>query len=344
MEKRTLGPERPGRFRPRPRLHGHVRLLRPGRPRREHRHHPRRARRRHHPARHRRLLRHGPQRDADRRGAARAAAGDQVLISVKFGALRAPDGELARLDARPAAVKNFLAYTLQRLGTDHVDIYRPARLDPSGADRGHGRRHRRHGEGRLCPPHRPLRGRAPRRSAAPAPCIPSPTCRSSIRCSRAASRRRSCRPARELGIGITAYGVLSRGLLSGHWSTDGARRRERLPRPPAALQRRESSSATWRWSRRCARSPGARRAPSRRSPSPGCWRRARTSCRWSARAGATGWPRRSAPLDLALTADDLAAHRGGRAGGRRGRRALRRQPDGDCSTASGRGRLNGRHE
>ena len=61
---------RPARgLRHRPRLHGHVGLVRPGRPQREHRHHPRRARRRRHPARHRRLLRHGPQRDADRRGA-----------------------------------------------------------------------------------------------------------------------------------------------------------------------------------------------------------------------------------------------------------------------------------
>src|SRR5262249_60828439 len=34
-------------------------------------------------------------------------------------------------DARPAATKNFLAYSLSRLGVDHIDIYRPARLDPA---------------------------------------------------------------------------------------------------------------------------------------------------------------------------------------------------------------------
>ena len=55
----------------------------------------------------------------------------QAVISVKFGALRAPDGSWAGYDARPAAVKNFLAYTLKRLGTDHIDVYRPARLDPN---------------------------------------------------------------------------------------------------------------------------------------------------------------------------------------------------------------------
>src|SRR5271167_4214625 len=55
---------------------------------------------------------------------------DQVVISVKFGAQRGPDGSWLGYDARPAAVKTALAYSLQRLGTDHIDIYRPARLDP----------------------------------------------------------------------------------------------------------------------------------------------------------------------------------------------------------------------
>jgi aryl-alcohol dehydrogenase-like predicted oxidoreductase len=55
---------------------------------------------------------------------------DQALLSVKFGALRTPDGGWAGADGRPASVRNFLAYSLQRLGTDHIDIYRMARLDP----------------------------------------------------------------------------------------------------------------------------------------------------------------------------------------------------------------------
>jgi aryl-alcohol dehydrogenase-like predicted oxidoreductase len=64
----------------------------------------------------------------------RALAGgrrDRALLSVKFGAMRAPDGSFVGFDARPAAIKNFLSYSLKRLGVDHVDIYRPARLDPS---------------------------------------------------------------------------------------------------------------------------------------------------------------------------------------------------------------------
>src|SRR3954470_7018293 len=55
---------------------------------------------------------------------------DQALVSVKFGALRAPDGSWIGIDTRPAAAKNFIGYTLTRLGLDHVDIYRPGRLDP----------------------------------------------------------------------------------------------------------------------------------------------------------------------------------------------------------------------
>src|SRR5690348_4664662 len=55
---------------------------------------------------------------------------DAVTISVKFGALRGPDGSWSGYDGRPQAVKNFLAYTLNRLGTDHVDVYRLARTDP----------------------------------------------------------------------------------------------------------------------------------------------------------------------------------------------------------------------
>ena len=56
---------------------------------------------------------------------------DHVLLSVKFGALRSPDGSFLGYDGRPAAVKNFAAYSLKRLGTDHIDIYRPARVDPN---------------------------------------------------------------------------------------------------------------------------------------------------------------------------------------------------------------------
>jgi aryl-alcohol dehydrogenase-like predicted oxidoreductase len=56
---------------------------------------------------------------------------DKVHLSVKFGAMRGPDGGWLGVDARPAAVKNFCAYSLRRLGVDHIDVYRPSRLDPN---------------------------------------------------------------------------------------------------------------------------------------------------------------------------------------------------------------------
>lgn len=64
-------------------------------------------------------------------GKAIAGRRDKVQLSVKFGAMRGPDGSWGGVDTRPVAMKNFLAYSLVRLGTDHVDVYRPARLDPA---------------------------------------------------------------------------------------------------------------------------------------------------------------------------------------------------------------------
>jgi pyridoxine 4-dehydrogenase len=55
---------------------------------------------------------------------------DQAVVSVKSGALRDPAGGWSGVDGRPEAVKSFLASSLRRLGLDHIDIYRPARLDP----------------------------------------------------------------------------------------------------------------------------------------------------------------------------------------------------------------------
>jgi aryl-alcohol dehydrogenase-like predicted oxidoreductase len=54
---------------------------------------------------------------------------ERTLLSVKFGALRGPDGAWLGFDARPAAVKDFVGYSLKRLGVEWIDIYRPARLD-----------------------------------------------------------------------------------------------------------------------------------------------------------------------------------------------------------------------
>jgi aryl-alcohol dehydrogenase-like predicted oxidoreductase len=139
---------------------------------------------------------------------------DGVLLSVKFGALRTPDGGWSGFDGRPAAIKNFLSYTLTRLGVDHIDIYRPARLDPqvpiedtigaiaeliqAGYVRYAGlsevgpetirRAHKVHAITDLQIEYAII-SRSPEAEIFPV--------------------------LRELGIGVTAYGVLSRGLLSG---------------------------------------------------------------------------------------------------------------------------------
>ena len=115
------------------------------------------------------------------REALRGRDRERAVISVKFGALRDASGKWLGIDARPAAVKNFLAYTLQRLGTDHVDIYRPGRLDPAVPIEDTVGAIAELVQAGLRPPPRALGGR--RRDAAPgAPRYTRwPTCRSSTR-------------------------------------------------------------------------------------------------------------------------------------------------------------------
>lgn len=146
---------------------------------------------------------------------------DSYQLSVKFGALRDAGGAFVGHDCRPKAIRNFLAYSLRRLGTDHIDIYRPARLDPDVPIED------TVGEIGRCVEagwvrHIGLSEVGPatlRRAAATYPItdlqieyslfsrgiedVVLPTCR-------------------ELGIGITAYGVLSRGLLGGRWGRGSA--------------------------------------------------------------------------------------------------------------------------
>ncbi|WP_367136602.1 aldo/keto reductase [Saccharothrix sp. HUAS TT1] len=142
---------------------------------------------------------------------------DDVAISVKFGALRDADGGWHGSDGRPEAVRNFLAYTLRRLGADHVDVYRPARLDPAvpieetvGAikeqvEKGHVR-HIGLSE---------VGADTLRRAHAVHPIVDLQIEYSLV----SRGIEESILPtARELGVAITAYGVLSRGLLSGHWT------------------------------------------------------------------------------------------------------------------------------
>ncbi|UOB13061.1 aldo/keto reductase [Streptomyces sp. HP-A2021] len=151
--------------------------------------------------------------------AAPAARREQALVSVKFGALRDPDGGWSGYDGRPAAVKNFAAYSLQRLGVDHIDVYRIARLDPDvpveetvGAiaelvEKGYVR-HIGLSE---------VGADTIRRAAATAPISDLQIEYSLI--SRGIEDE-ILPTTRELGIGITAYGVLSRGLISGHFTAD----------------------------------------------------------------------------------------------------------------------------
>jgi aryl-alcohol dehydrogenase-like predicted oxidoreductase len=144
---------------------------------------------------------------------------EDVFIAVKFGALRSPDGKFIGFDGRPEAVKTSLAYTLKRLGTDYIDFYQPARLDPKvpieetiGAisemvKAGYVRQiglsevganviRRAHGIHPISwlQIEYSLLSRGIEDDILPT--------------------------VRELGIAVTAYGVLSRGLLSGHWSKE----------------------------------------------------------------------------------------------------------------------------
>jgi aryl-alcohol dehydrogenase-like predicted oxidoreductase len=151
------------------------------------------------------------------REALAAGGRERVQISVKYGAMRDPGGNWVGMDTRPAASKNFAAYTLKRLGVEHIDIYRPARLDPN------------------VPIEETMAGLAElvkagyvkhiglsevgsetlRRAHAVHPVADLQIEYSLISRGIENGILQTCR---ELGIGITAYGVLSRGLISGHWS------------------------------------------------------------------------------------------------------------------------------
>lgn len=140
----------------------------------------------------------------------------KAVLSAKFGGMRGLDGSFLGIDARPAAVQNFLAYSLRRLGTEYVDIYRPARLDPAvpvedtvgaiaelvkaGYVRGIG-----------------LSEVGPetiRRAHAVHPITDVQIEYSLFSRGIEDGILATCR---ELGIGVTAYGVLAQGLLSGRW-------------------------------------------------------------------------------------------------------------------------------
>jgi aryl-alcohol dehydrogenase-like predicted oxidoreductase len=151
--------------------------------------------------------------------AVRGRAREDYVLSVKFGAQRGPDGSWLGYDASPAATKTALAHSLTRLGVEHIDVYRPARLDPDvpieetvGAigelvEAGYVR-HVGLSE---------VGAETIRRAAAT-----HPICDLQIEYSLISRGiEDTILPAcRELGIAVTAYGVLSRGLISGHFSAD----------------------------------------------------------------------------------------------------------------------------
>jgi aryl-alcohol dehydrogenase-like predicted oxidoreductase len=155
------------------------------------------------------------------RDALRERNRDDMVISVKFGTRRSPDGgfQAAAPDTDPVAIKDRLAFTLRRLGTDHVDIYRPSRLNPNipveetigaiaelvqaGYVRYIGMSE--------------ISAETLRKAAAVHPISDLQIEYSLL--SRGIEKL-ILPTARELGTGVTAYGVLSRGLLSGHWAPD----------------------------------------------------------------------------------------------------------------------------
>ncbi|MGO4621288.1 aldo/keto reductase [Ensifer sp. 2YAB10] len=146
---------------------------------------------------------------------------EKALISVKFGALRDAAGNWSGYDSRPKAIRNFLAYSLQRLGVDHIDIYRPSRLDPDVpiedtigaiADMVKAGYVKHIGLSEVG-------AETIRRAAAVHPISDLQIEYSLI----SRGIEHEILPAcRQLGIGVTAYGVLSRGLISGHWEKGAA--------------------------------------------------------------------------------------------------------------------------
>lgn len=144
---------------------------------------------------------------------------DEVLIAVKFGAMRAPDGAFLGFDGRPAAVKTALAYSLNRLGVDHIDLYMPARLDPAVpiedtvgaiAEMVQAGYVRQIGLSEI--------GSETLKRAHAAHPIAALQIEYSLM---TRGIEADILPtARELGVAITAYGVLGRGLLGGRMAAD----------------------------------------------------------------------------------------------------------------------------
>jgi aryl-alcohol dehydrogenase-like predicted oxidoreductase len=154
---------------------------------------------------------------------------DKAVLSVKFGALRGPDGSWLGMDTRPTSVRNFLAYTLTRLGVDHIDVYRPGRLDPAVPIE--------ETVGAIADLIKAGYVRAIGLSEVGVETIRRAQAVHPISDLQIEYSLISRRPEStifpllvNLGIGVTAYGVLSRGLLSGSKPTAHGDFRAYLPR------------------------------------------------------------------------------------------------------------------
>ncbi|GGK76021.1 aldo/keto reductase [Mangrovihabitans endophyticus] len=154
------------------------------------------------------------------RAALRTGDRERIVISDKFGGLRDPSGRFVGIDTRPSSMKSALAYSLQRLGTDHIDIYRPARLDPDvpiedtvGAMaemvQAGWVRHIGLSE---------VGAETLRRAHAVHPIADLQIEYSLFSRGVERSILATCR---ELGVGLTAYGVLAHGLLTGAYAGGG---------------------------------------------------------------------------------------------------------------------------
>lgn len=147
-------------------------------------------------------------------GKALAGRREQAVLSVKFGALRDPKGGWLGHDSRPAAVKNFVSYSLQRLGVDHIDIYEPARLDPNvPIEDTVGAISELIQDGKVR--YLGLSEVSPDIIKRAHAVLPVAALEIEYALSTRFIEREILGLCRQLGIGIVAYGALSRGLLSG---------------------------------------------------------------------------------------------------------------------------------
>ena len=307
MARRQLRNAGAAGLRARPRLHGHVRLLR--RPRTT-------------PSRSRPSIARSTSasRSSTRPTCTARSRNEQLVgtrhprtgatrssIATKFGNVRGEDGAFLGVNGTPEYVRKACDAVLQRLG---VDVDRPLLPAPRRSRRRRSRRPsarwrelvqagkvRYLGLSEAAPATiRRAHARPPDRRAADRV----------LALDAATPRTRSCRPCRELGIGFVAYSPLGRGFLTGRFRTHRRPRRRRLPpqlaRASRARTSRRTSTLVERVEEHRARegcTPVAAR------PRLGARRRATTSCRSPARSACSTSRRTSGRCDVQLTPDDL---------------------------------------